>query len=212
MNAQTYHLQPNSLYRNWLSQCFVLILLDCNILLFLGNIRNNDPNMNQSIPTTATPPTNQNQQQYFLQNMETLMDSINKGNLQSLNLNQWNNLMESMKDFDFQTMGLDANHWQELAFSFSQYISQQNIDTGSTSSSSLLQSPVHGSPSYTTSTPQSSLHTSRTSYNSSASYSGGSNHSHSIPGIKITPVSRTVQGGQQLDDEDEEDFDWESIM
>lgn len=120
--------------------------------------------------------------------------------------------MESMKDFDFQTLGLDANQWQELAFSFSQYISQQSVDSGSTSSSSLLQSPNQQSPSYCTSTPQSSLHGSRASYNSSASFSGGSNHSQSIPGIKITPVSRTVQGGVHLDDDDEEDFDWESIM
>lgn len=141
------------------------------------------------------------------------MESINKGNLQSLDLNQWNTLMDSMKDFDFQTLGLQANQWQELAFSFSQYISQQSVDSGSVSSSSLMQSPVaHANSSYTTSTPQSSLHGSRTSYNSSASFSGGSNHSLSIPGIKITPVSRTVPGRPHLDEEDEEDFDWESIM
>jgi hypothetical protein len=183
-----------------------------------GAMRSTDPSATQNISTSVPSSQANQQQQYIMQNMESLMESINKGNLQNINLGQWQNLMDSMKDIDFQNIGLDASQWQELAYSFSQYLSQQNlVESGPMQSSQgfgLMPSPStpahQSSPAYSSTTPQSSLQGSNTSYNSSASYSAGS--SHSIPGIKVTPVSRSVQGGVHLDEEDEEDFDWESIM
>lgn len=188
-----------------------------SLLCFLvGTMRRSDPAANQNVPTSLPQPNQQ--QQHLMQNMETLLESMNKGNLQNIDLGQWQNLMDSMKDIDFTNVGLDANQWQELAYSFSQYLSQQNLlESGQLPSSQgfgLMQSPntpvQQSSSAYSSSTPQSSLHGSHTSYNSSAGYSAGSNHS--VPGIKVTPVTQAVQGGTQLDDEEEEDFDWESIM
>ncbi|XP_031557251.1 forkhead box protein J3-like [Actinia tenebrosa] len=181
-----------------------------------GTMRSSDPAATQHVATSL--PQAKQQQQHLMQNMETLLESMNKGNIQNIDLGHWQNLMESMKDIDFTNIGLDASQWQELAYSFSQYLSQQNLlGSGEMQSSQgfgLMQSPnipvQQSSSTYSSSTPQSSLHGSHTSYNSSAGFSAGSNHS--IPGIKVTPVSQSVQGGTQLDDEEEEDFDWESIM
>ena len=178
-------------------------------------MRGSEPASTQNVPTSL-PQVNQ-QQQHLMQNMETLLESMNKGNLQNIDLGQWQNLMDSMKDIDFTNIGLDASQWQELAYSFSQYLNQQNLlESGHMQASQgfgLMESP--GTPvqqsgsGYSSSTPQSSLHGSHTSYDSSAGFSGSN---QSIPGIKVTSVSNSVQGGAPLDEEEEEDFDWESIM
>lgn len=68
------------------------------------------------------------------------------------------------------------------------------------------------------------LQGSQQSYSSSASYSGSS--VHSIPGIKVTSINQPTQmaqtinhptmvqarGATGMDEEDEEEFDWDSLL
>ena len=167
-------------------------------------------------------PQQQQQQQHLMQNMESLLESMNTGNLQNVDLAQFQMLMDSMKAVDFHTAGMDPNQWHELAFSFSQYLQQQGMLQGSTGPPSLHTSLTSTSSLGSANSPPnsaqqlagpSSLHNSQQSYHSSASFSGGS--VHSIPGITVTHVKSDAAPPTMppsILDDDVDDFDWDSIM
>lgn len=177
----------------------------------------------------------QQQQNNLMQNMELLLESINTGSLQNFDLSTWQMFMDSMKSADLQNIGVDQNQLQDFAFSFSQYLHQQGIipdanlsmqgvSPSSSSGSNMMgsspgmlqvsnpQFASHGSP----------LQGSQQSYSSSASYSGSS--VHSIPGIKVTTMdqrsmvqpmnhgSMVQSRSVGIDDDDDEEFDWESLL
>ena len=179
----------------------------------------------------------QQQQNNVLQNMEHLLESLSTGSFQNFDLGTWQVFMESMKSADLQTIGVDQNQWQDFAFSFSQYLHQQGVIPESNPSarrispSSSNNSNIMGSsqgllqvsnPQFTPS--GSPLQGSQQSYSSSASYSGSS--VHSIPGIKVTSINQPTQmpqtinqprmvqtrGAPGMDEEDEEEFDWDSLL
>lgn len=197
------------------------------LLLFMSCVSGGEDMIGGNIVPNTSPSSSsqQHQQQHLMQNMESLLESMNTGNIQNINLSQFQILMDSMKDTDFQSVGLDPNQWQELAFSFNQYLQQQGfLPTSSGGMSSLHTSLTSGSSvagmnsppnSLLASDPQFSppLQDSQHSYNSSASYSGSS--VQSIPGIRVTQVKQetvapTMQHG--IFDDDVDDFDWDSIM
>nr|BAQ19122.1 forkhead box J3 protein [Acropora digitifera] len=163
------------------------------------------------------------------------VESINTGSLQNFDLSTWQMFMDSMKSADLQNIGVDQNQLQDFAFSFSQYLHQQGIipdanlsmqgvSPSSSSGSNMMgsspgmlqvsnpQFASHGSP----------LQGSQQSYSSSASYSGSS--VHSIPGIKVTTMdqrsmvqpmnhgSMVQSRSVGIDDDDDEEFDWESLL
>lgn len=172
------------------------------------------------------------QQNNIMQNMELLLDSLNTGSFQNFDLNTWQVLMDSMKTADLQNMGVDQNQWQDFAFSFSQYLHQQGVlpDTNlvhgisptSSNNSSIMGSSQGmlqiNNPQYQSG--GSPLQGSQHSYSSSASYSGSS--VHSIPGIKVTSHPTMVETLNQptmaqtrpvaIDDDDDEEFDWDSLL
>lgn len=176
----------------------------------------------------------QHQQNNIMQNMELLLESLNTGSFENFDLNTWQVFMNSMKSADLANMGVDQNQWQDFAFSFSQYLHQQGVlpDTSPVrglSPSSSNSSNILGSPQgmLQVSNPQfssggSPLQGSQHSYSSSASYSGSS--VHSIPGIKVTSINHPsmVQPMNQptmvpsrpggMDDDDDEEFDWDSLL
>ncbi|XP_073250666.1 forkhead box protein J3-like isoform X1 [Porites lutea] len=172
------------------------------------------------------------QQNNIMQNMELLLDSLNTRSFQNFDLNTWQVLMDSMKTADLQNMGVDQNQWQDFAFSFSQYLHQQGVlpDTNlvhgisptSSNNSSIMGSSQGmlqiNNPQYQSG--GSPLQGSQHSYSSSASYSGSS--VHSIPGIKVTSHPTMVETLNQptmaqtrpvaIDDDDDEEFDWDSLL
>ncbi|CAH3018267.1 unnamed protein product, partial [Porites evermanni] len=159
-------------------------------------------------------------------------DSLNTRSFQNFDLNTWQVLMDSMKTADLQNMGVDQNQWQDFAFSFSQYLHQQGVlpDTNlvhgisptSSNNSSIMGSSQGmlqiNNPQYQSG--GSPLQGSQHSYSSSASYSGSS--VHSIPGIKVTSHPTMVETLNQptmaqtrpvaIDDDDDEEFDWDSLL
>ncbi|XP_068752814.1 forkhead box protein J3-like [Montipora capricornis] len=174
-------------------------------------------------------------QNNLMQNMEVLLESLNTGSFQNVDLSTWQMFMDSMKGADLQNMGVDQNQWQDFAFSFSQYLHQNGLlpDTtppmrGVSPSSSSGSSMMGSSPGMLqVSNPQfvshnSPLQCSQQSYSSSASYSGSS--VHSIPGIKVTTMDQPtmVQTMNQvpmvqsrpgkIDEDDDDEFDWESLL
>ena len=178
----------------------------------------------------------QQQHNNVLQNMELLLESLSTGSFQNFDLGTWQVFMESMKSADLQNMGVDQNQWQDFAFSFSQYLHQQGVIpevnpsarriSPSSSNNSNIMGNSQGllqvsNPQFT---PGSSpLQGSQQSYSSSASYSGSS--VHSIPGIKVTSINQPTmaqtinqptmghaRGTAGMDDEDEEEFDWDSLL
>lgn len=176
------------------------------------------------------------QQNNLLQNMELLLESLNTRSFQNFDLGTWQVLMDSMKSADLQNMGVDQNQWQDFAFSFSQYLHQQGfipeansargISPSSSSSSNMMGSPQGmlqvSNPQFTSG--GSPLQGSQHSYSSSASFSGSSQHS--IPGIKVTSINNQPAVGQTgnqhtmvgtrapalMDDDDDEEFDWDSLL
>lgn len=178
----------------------------------------------------------QQQQNNLLQNMELLLESLNTRSFQNFDLGTWQVLMESMKSADLQNMGVDQNQWQDFAFSFSQYLHQQGfipdsnsmrgISPSSSNSSNMMGSPQGmlqvSNPQFTSG--GSPLQGSQHSYSSSASFSGSSQHS--IPGIKVTSINNQPTVGQTgnqhtmigtrapalMDDDEDEEFDWDSLL
>ena len=161
---------------------------------------------NSSNPVTFHNPNN------VMANMETLLESMNTGNWQNFDISQWQSLMESMKDIDLHNLGLDNQQWQELAFSFSQYLQSQGLmrDNGSPVGANLSSHSNNrfsmNSPHY--SNGSSPLQGSHTSYCSNSSYGSA----HSVPSIRVTPVMPHRPQPNIDDDEEEETFDWDSIM
>lgn len=175
----------------------------------------------------------QQQQNNIMQNMELLLESLNTGSFQNFDLSTWQVFMDSMKTADLQNMGVDQNQWQDFAFSFSQYLHQQGVlpdaspvvqgISPSSSNNSNIMSGSQGmlqvsNPHYQS--VSSPLQGSQHSYSSSASYSGSS--VHSIPGIKVTSHPTMVGSMNQpsmvqtrpsgMDDDDDEEFDWDSLL
>lgn len=173
-----------------------------------------DINTGQAIPRTVTNSSNPgtfHNPNNVMANMETLLESMNTGNWQNFDISQWQSLMESMKDIELQNLGLDTHQWQELAFSFSQYLQSQGImrDNGSPGGASLgshSNSLQVNSPQY--SNGSSPLQGSHTSYCSSSSYGS----THSVPNIRVTPAMPHRPQPNLEEDEEEETFDWDSIM
>ena len=179
-----------------------------------------DSNTGQAMPRTvacSSSAVSFHNPNNVMANMETLLESMNTGNWQNFDISQWQSLMESMKDIDVQNMGLDSQQWQELAFSFSQYLQSQGVmrDNGSPmGTASNLSSPSSSSlqvnsPHY--SNGASPLQGSHTSYGSNSSYGS----THSVPNIRVIPAmpQPTQRPPQNMDDDEEEEtFDWDSIM
>ena len=193
----------------------------------------------QNVTTTTPLPQQQHHQQHqqqqqmqqqqnnVLQNMELLLESLSTGSFQNFDLGTWQVFMESMKSADLQNIGLDQNQWQDFAFSFSQYLHQQGVIpeanptprrvSPSLSNSSNIMGNSQGL--LQVSNPQftpggSPLQGSQQSFSSSASCSGSS--VHSIPGIKVTSINQPAmvqtRGVTGMDDDDDEEFDWDSLL
>lgn len=160
----------------------------------------------------------------LVQNLETLLESMNSGDWHNLDWGQMQSVMESMQGLDASSFGVDPMQWQELTQSFNQLLNSQgvhrNIPTSNRSFSSNSSLSSHSGSSFTQGnylniSPGSRPHLSTGSFVSSSSVgtSGGSYHSAtSVPGIRVTPPNYNMSQRNFIDDEEEDEFDWSSIM
>ena len=165
----------------------------------------------------------------LVQNLETLLESMNSGNWDNVDWVHMQSVMENMQGMNASSFGIDPLQWQELTQSFNQILNSQSIprkfmpnadgSLSSNSSSTLSSNPSGGyqAHSFGNISQGSGPALSVGSFVSSASpgTSAGSYHSAAnIPGIQVTPPPgyRVPRPNIVEEEEDEDEFDWSSIM
>ena len=178
---------------------------------------------NPSLGNTST----SQQSLSLVQSLETLLESMNSGNWRNVDWGQMQSVMENMQGLDASSFGVDPAQWQELTQSFNQLLNAQgiqrnfNFNTSNQSFSSNSSLSSRSGNSYTGQnfmnlSPGTAAHLSAGSYVGSGSpgTSTGSYHSTgSVPGIRVTPPNYNIPRRHVIEEEDEEDdFDWSTIM
>lgn len=151
---------------------------------------------------------------------------MNSGNWRNVDWGQMQSVMENMQGLDASSFGVDPAQWQELTQSFNQLLNAQSIQrnffsTSNQSYSSNSSLSSHSGSSFSgqnfmSPSPGTAPHLSATSFVGSTSpgTSAGSYHSSgSVPGIRVTPPNYNIPRRNMIDEEEEEDeFDWSTIM
>ena len=199
-----------------------------NILFFSGSSTSSNPIIGEN-PSLGNTSTSQ-QSLSLVQNLETLLESVNSGNWQNVDWGQMQSVMENMQGLDASSFGVDPAQWQELTQSFNQLLNAQGIQRNlfSTSNQSFSSNSTgslssHSGNGYTGQnfmnlSPGSASHLSAGSFVGSGSpgTSAGSYHSTgSVPGIRVTPPNYNtgIPRRNVIEEEEEEDeFDWSTIM
>jgi hypothetical protein len=165
----------------------------------------------------------------LVQNLETLLESMNSGNWQNVDWGQMQSVMENMQGLDASSFGVDPVQWQELTQSFNQLLNAQGIQRNfnfntsnqSFSSNSSLGTGSHSGNSYSRQnfmnlSPGSGAHLSAGSFVGSGSpgtSAGSFRSTGSVPGIRVTPPNYNIPRRNVIEeDEEEDDFDWSTIM
>lgn len=179
-------------------------------------------------PSLVGNPTTSQQSLSLVQSLETLLESMNSGNWQEVDWGQMQSVMENMQGLDASSFGVDPVQWQELTQSFNQLLNAQRLPQGfnfstsnrSFSSNSTGSLSSHSTNSYPGSNfinpvSTSAAHLSQANFMGSDSpgTSAGSYHSAgNVPGIRVTPPNYNPRRNVIDEEEEEDEFDWASIM